>query len=162
MLVIRDEQLSKHIQQIAEREQRSVEDVLKTMVARYPAEPASDEPLYDPREAVRRVRRKAYAKAREYWASVGETAKAAMTDEELDEQFGAFDEEGIPRLKSELGSSEPPPGSLAYAAMISARGTFRSGKPDLARRSEEILEEYFADDLANRMRGEDASEQNPR
>jgi hypothetical protein len=79
----------------------------------------------------------------------------------LDEEFGAIDEEGIPRLKSEL-PSEPPVGSLAYAAKISKAGSFRSGRPDLARRSEEILDKYFADDIVNRMRGEDAGKQNPR
>jgi hypothetical protein len=70
---------------------------------------------------------------------VGDAAKAAMTDEELDERFGRFDEEGIPRLKSELKSLEPPVGSLASAAKITREGQLRSGRPDLASRSKEIL-----------------------
>jgi hypothetical protein len=158
MLVIHDEQLAKQLQQIAEQENRPVEDVLKSMLARYPLPRPRQEPEYDSQEAVRRVRRKVYAKARRYWESVGDTEKAALTDEELDEQFGVFDEEGIPRLKSELDTLEPPPGSLAYAAMIAREGHLRSGKPDLARRSREILEEHFAEDYLKRLRGEDAAE----
>jgi hypothetical protein len=165
MLVIHDEQLARKLQQIAEREKRPVEDVLASMVAQYPAaysaESSPKSTKADKSEGVREVRRKAYAKARKYWESVGDLEKAAMSDEELDEEFGAFDEEGIPRLKSEL-ESDPPPGSLAYAAMIAERGRLYSGSLDLAERSEEILEEFFADDILKRKRGEDGSEQNPR
>jgi hypothetical protein len=139
MIVIKDEQLARELQQIAEREKRPVEDVLKSLIAQYPSESAGGTAKVEKSEAVKQVRRKAYAKARQYWKSVGDSARAGMTDEELDEEFGAFDEEGIPRLKSELDSLEPPPGSLAYAAMIAERGKFRSGKPDLAQRSREIL-----------------------
>ncbi len=154
MLVIHDDQIARQLQQIAEKEQRPVEDVLKSMIAHYPTDDVRPEKI----EAVKRVRRKAYAKARQYWQSVGDTAKVALTDEELDEQFGAFDEEGIPRLKSELKSLEPPPGSLAYAAKIAANSKFRSARPDLASHAEEILDEHFAEDYLKRIRGEDATE----
>jgi hypothetical protein len=159
MLVIHNEQLAKKLQQIAERENRAVEDVLNTMVDQYPPELPESTVEFDEadeNEAIRRVRRKAYARARKYWSSVGDTAKAAMTDEELDKEFGAFDEEGIPRLISELPSLEPPIGSLAYAAKIAETSQFRSGKPDLAQRIEEVLDEHFADDFVRRMKGEDA------
>lgn len=103
-------------------------------------------PTPDQLEAVKQARRKLYAKARRYWESVGDSAKATMTDEELDEKFGAFDEEGIPRLKRELTSLEPPVGSPAYAAKIAAQGGFDSGDPELAHRSKEILNAHFAED----------------
>jgi hypothetical protein len=152
MLVIHDEQLAKQLQQIAENEKRPVEDVLKSMLAQYPKETAKPEPS----DAVKRVRRKAYAKARQYWQSVGDDAKAALSDEELDEQFGAFDEEGIPRLKSELTSLEPPVGSLAYAAkIIEEMGALHTGNPYLASRADEILNEHFAEDMLRHNRGED-------
>jgi hypothetical protein len=157
MLVIQDEQLASALQQIAEREKRPVEDVLKSMLAQYPTESSEAASRPDKREAIKRVRRNAYAKARQYWRATGETAKAALTDEELDQQFGAFDEEGIPRLKSEI-PSEPPIGSLAYAAKIAENSQLHSGKPDLARRSEDILDTYFADDVSEHLRGEDADE----
>jgi len=155
MLVIRDEQLTSELRQIAEREKRPVEDVLKSMVAQYPSESITEVSRPDKSEVIKRVRRKIYAEARQYWESIGDTFKASMTDEELDEEFGAFDEEGIPRLKSELPSLDPPPGSPAYAAIIAERGGLDSGNPDLAHNSKEILNAHFAEDYLKRQRGED-------
>ncbi len=154
---IQDEQLARQLQEIAVRENRPVEDVLKSMVSQYPAETPSQTANPGENDPVRRVRRKAYAKARQYWLSVGDADKAALTDQALDELFGAFDEEGIPRLKSELKSPEPPIGSLAYAAQIAEGSRLHSGKPDLARRTEGILDKHFAEDFSKRMRGEDAA-----
>jgi len=155
---IQDEQLARRLRQIAERENRPVEDVLKTLVDQYPGEAPDERVEREASDVVKRVRRKAYTKARRYWQSVGDTVKAALTDEELDEQFGAFDEEGIPRLKSELKSLEPPVGSLAYAAKIAREANIRTGNPVDAVRADEILNEEFADYLLNRMRGESDSE----
>lgn len=118
-------------------------------------EPQAPQPKAERSEAVKQVRRKAYAKARRYWESVGDMVKAAMTDEELDEQFGAFDEEGIPRLKSELTTLEPRPGTLAYAAMIAKKSRLNTGRPDLASRSDEYLEEWLAEDLKNQEKAKD-------
>ena len=156
---IHDEQLARQLQEIAKRENRPVEDVLKMLVAQYPTEPPAETARPDQSEAVKRVRRKAYAKARQYWQSVGDTAKAAMTDEELDEQFAVFDEEGVPRLKSELKSLEPPVGSLAYAAKIIREmgGIHTEGSLDVTK-ADDILNEEFADYLLKRMSGEDAAE----
>jgi hypothetical protein len=155
MLVIHDEQLAQQLQKIAERENRPVEDVLKAMVAQYPTEA----PIRNDRsEAVKRVRRKAYTKARQYWQSVNDSAKASLSDDALDEQFGRFDEEGIPRLKSELSSLEPPVGSLAYAAKIAREANIHTHNPVDASQADEILNTEFADYLLKRMRGEDAAE----
>jgi hypothetical protein len=154
---IQDEQLVRQLQEIARRENRPVEDVLKSLVSQYPAEASLGAAESVENDPVTRVRRRAYTKARQYWQSVGDTDKAGLTDEALDEQFGAFDEEGIPRLKSELKSPEPPAGSLAHAAQIAEGSRLHSGKPDFARRSEDILDQHFAEDFSKRMRGEDAA-----
>lgn len=155
---IQDEQLARQLWQIAERENRPVEDVLRSMVAQYPGE-APDKQVEQEANAVKRVRRKAYAKARRYWQSVGDTTKATMTDEELDAQFGMFDEEGIPRLKSELKSLEPPVGSLAYAAKIIRKmGGIETGGSLDATQTDDILNNEFANYLLNRMRSEDDAE----
>jgi len=147
---IHDEELARELQQIAARENRPVEDVLKTMVARYPAPPAETGGP-DRSEMRQRVRRKAYAKARDYWQSAGDTAKGALTDEELDERFAWFDEEGIPRLKSELKSLEPPVGSLAYAAKVAREFDIRTANPIDPSQADDILNEEFADYLLKRM-----------
>ncbi len=156
---IQDEQLAQRLRQIAERENRPVEDVLRTLIEQYPGEVSSEPDIREASEAVKRVRRNAYTKARRYWQSVGDTAKAALTDEELDMQFGRFDEEGIPRLKSELKSLEPPVGSLAYAAKIihEMGGVETGGSLDVTQ-ADDILNNEFADYLLNRMRSEDDSE----
>lgn len=158
---IQDEQLAQRLRQIAERENRPVEEVLKTLVEQYPGEVSSEPDVHEPSDTVKRVRRKAYAKARQYWHSVGDSAKTALTDEELDEQFGRFDEEGIPRLKSELKSLEPPVGSLAYAAkIIREMGRVEtSGTLDVSK-ADDILNDEFADYLLKRMSGEDDYQQN--
>lgn len=155
MITLHDEQLVRQLEAMARQENRSVEDVIKSMVEQRSAVPTETK---DSDEAVRRARRSIYKLAREYWQEEGDAAKLALTDEELDEQFGAFDEEGIPRLKSELKSLEPPPGSLAYAAKIFEEADFHSGQPDWAARSEDILKEHFAEDLLNRMRERNATE----
>ncbi len=155
---IRDEQIAQQLQQIAERENRPVEEVvINALIAQYPTKPST--PQADKSEAVKRVRRNAYTKARQYWESVGDTAKASMTDELLDTEFAVFDEQGIPRLKSEMSSLEPPVGSLAYAAkIVRETGGIRAGQSLDATKADDILNEEFADYLFKRMWGEDASE----
>jgi hypothetical protein len=149
---IHDEQLARQLQQIAERENRPVEEVLKTLVAQYPANAPAEKPVRS--EVWRRIRDKAYAKARAYWESVGDTEKASMTTEQLDEEFHVFDEEGIPRLKSEMTTLEPPVGSLAYAAkVIEEMGGIRTDGTLDASKADDILNEEFADYLLKRMRG---------
>lgn len=156
---IQDEQLARRLRQIAERENRPVEDVLKTLIDQYPGESTTEPGVHETSDAAKQVRRTAYAKARRYWQSVGDASKAALTDEELDEQFGMFDEEGLPRLKSELKSLEPPVGSLAYAAKIIREmgGVETGGSLDVTQ-ADDILNNEFADSLLNRMRSEDDSE----
>ncbi len=155
MLVIHDEQLAKRLQEIAAHDNRSVEEVIENWAAQHLKQQSSKPEQSD---GVRRVRAKAYAKARKYWESIGDAAKAGLTDEELDEQFGVFDQEGIPRLKSELQSLEPPVGSLAYAAKLAREANIRTGSSNVGSRADEILNEEFADYLLKRMRGEDAAE----
>jgi hypothetical protein len=159
-LEIHDEELARKLRQIAEREHRPVEDVLKSMVERYPAEIRDETPKADQSEAVRRVRRKAYVKARAYWESVGDMEKAALTDEELDEQFRVFDEEGIPRLKSEIPSWEPPVGSLAYAAKMAREADIRTENPIDASLADDILNDEFADYLLKRTKRKNADAEN--
>lgn len=167
MLVIHDTSLADRLRKLAALEHRPVEVLLTDLLDRYgdgESRPAADvlskpdreQPL--PSEGVRRVRRKAYAKARQYWESVGDVAKAAMTDDELDTQFGRFDEEGVPLLKSELTSLEPPVGSLAYLAQRAREANIHLGKSDVASNADDILNEEFAEYLLNRMKDEHGRE----
>jgi hypothetical protein len=122
MIVIQDEQLSERLNEIAQRKNQSVEDVLRSLLERdddYPLV-STEETTESTDETVRRIRQNAYAEARRYWQETGDSARLALTDAELDDQFWTFDGEGIPRLKSEQGTIELPPGSgwlLAQAAV---------------------------------------------
>lgn len=110
---IRDEELIADLQQIAQLENRPIESVLKSLVKQYP-KPKSNEK----RQAeIRQIHLNAYAQARAYWHEMGNMERANLTDEQMDEQFGAFDENGIPRMKDEL-VSDAPEGSLAHALQI--------------------------------------------
>jgi hypothetical protein len=159
---IHDPQLAQRLQEIAEQERRPVEDVLKVMVSQYTDTPQANAEKPARSEAVMRVRRNAFAEAREYWSSVGDEAKATLTDEALDEQFAWFDDEGIPRLKAELSSLEPSKGTLAYAAKVARELNLRADHPTDAAQADDILNAEFADYLLQSMRGDDATDADPR
>lgn len=148
-LIIDNPQLLEQLQQIADQEKRSVEDVLGTMVAQYQPRPIRDD-LPDPDEWARFVHLDAYRRAREYWHEHGDLEKAAMTDDEMDEKFWLFDAEGIPRLKSEKDQVVFPEGSLHIGGKILASSGFRSGYTDISARSREILNNEYADYILSR------------
>lgn len=156
MLVIQDEQLAKQLQAIAEQERRPVEAVLKSLLERYPQMPTAAPVDVD--EAVKQVRRKAYAKARVYWEANGDMAKAHLTDAELDEQFWLFDSDGIPRLKSEQESVELAPGTFAWLSTRIDEISFETPNPIEPSEADDILNAEFADYLLKRM--EDGSATN--
>src|SRR5262245_49526590 len=109
------ETLAARLQRVAEQEQRPVENVIEDMLDNY-ALLASIPPDVEDKvayiAAMREVRPKIYAKARDYWRRTGNQERLALTDKELDEQFWVIDHEGIPRLKSEQGTVQLPPDPL--------------------------------------------------
>ena len=158
MLTINDEQVAKQLRAIAEREQRPVDEVIKSLLEHYPLPP---EPMQQ--EAitarVRQMRLEAYENARQHWREHGDTQKANLTDAELDEQFWLVDADGIPRLKSERGTIELPPGSGALLAESVVNANIPSGgKPIDVAHADDILNAEYADYLLHRMRGEDETE----
>lgn len=77
--------------------------------------------------AVEATRPTPYRMAREYWATVDDQTKLALTDEQLDEQFWLIDPNGIPRLKSEMGTITLPADPLDAIA-----GLIEDGPADLS------------------------------
>ncbi len=116
--LIISEKLAERLQRLAAREQRPIEAILEEMMAQYEDEPLLADVPDDVQDkvayvkALREVRPKLYAIAREYWQRVGDEARLALTDEQLDEQFWVIDPDGVPRLKSDQGSVELPPNPL--------------------------------------------------
>lgn len=152
MLVIHDEQVIRQLQKLADDEKRPVEAVLKSLLQGYSADHAADiSTTLDKDDALRQYRVKMYAKARHYWQSVGDSARLALTDTDLDEQFWLFDTDGIPRLKSDQDTVEIPDNAMARLAKSATSTTFRSGQPDLAERADEIMDDEFADDLLSHL-----------
>jgi hypothetical protein len=148
-IVIEDPQLAQRIQSIAERERRSVEDVLASMLAQYEL-PALGRDAPKAEDLARRVRLAAYERARDYWRRVGDEERAAMTDEQLDQEFWLFDEERIPRLKADRDEVRVAESSLHRAGQALRAADFHSGQSDISAGSREILDEEFADYLLNR------------
>ncbi len=114
-------ELAEQLYEIAEREHRTVEEVLAEMVAQRKISASlslsqstlADEDIEVPadiqnkavyRAAVIQMRPKLYQIARRYWQAMGDQERLALTDEQLDKKFWLIDSEGIPRLKSEQGT----------------------------------------------------------
>lgn len=102
-ITISDE-LARGLRDLAQRQNRTVEEFLADVVERAaPQRPAriEDDPRYQAAE--KKLRPRYYERARRYWAEVGDSERLSLTDEQLDEQFWLFDQDGIPRLKSDQG-----------------------------------------------------------
>jgi len=105
--------LAVQLAEIARREQRSPEAVLETMFAQYNRNAAVsvlDSQVQE--EVLEQLRGKFYARARDYWRRVGDDERLALTDKQLAEQFWLFDQDDIPRLKSDAGQFELLPNPL--------------------------------------------------
>jgi hypothetical protein len=150
-LVIEDPIIARQIQQIAQQEQRSIEDVLVSMVTQY-RPPSGVGEIPDAEEMARYVRLTAYKRARDYWDKTRNIERAAMTDEQLDEEFWLFDADGIPRLKADKNKVELPASSLHQAGQVLRSAGFRSGQTDISARSREILNDEFTEYLLSRMK----------
>jgi len=128
------DELIEKVREIAEREQRPPEDILATMLHDYEAA-QQDSKSAEVDDEIRAFRRKMYARAREYWRKAGDEERLKLTDDELDEQFWLFDNDGVPRLKSDEGTFELKPDPLE--ALV---GLFDSGLGDLSTSVRETLE----------------------
>lgn len=149
------EDVARQLADIARRENRSPDEIVVSLIRRY-VPPIDDSESQE--EAIQQMRRRFYAKAREYWRQTNNSERLALTDEELDEQFWLFDVDGIPRLKSEQGEIDLPDGSLAKFAQEAQEAGFHSGRSDISTRSREILNNDFANYLLARMKDSDDAE----
>jgi hypothetical protein len=104
--------LAVQLAEIARREQRSPEEVLEAMFAQYQRGAVSTATSSAQGEEIQELRRRFYTRARDYWRSVNNEQRLALTDEQLDEQFWLFDQDDIPRLKSDEGQFELLPNPL--------------------------------------------------
>jgi hypothetical protein len=153
MLVIRDEQIIQQLQALAERQQRPVEDILKTMLESYKVEAAANAP--DVSARVAQLKQKLYARARKYWQEKEDIQRSELSDDVLNSLFWGFDVEGIPYLKSDVDPENPPRNPLLNMALKSLDREMTFQGTGVARRSREILNEEFADYILNRSKRRD-------
>jgi|FLYN01.1.fsa_nt_gi predicted CopG family antitoxin len=139
--------VAEQLRELARRENRSVGDVLKTLLARCTPSPATTSPAPSDEEGVRRVILKTYARARRYWEKVGDKERLALTDEELDEQFWLIDPDGIPRLKSEQGTIAISPNPLLMMAEAAEKAGWSSDYTDLSEHADEFMRATWPDHL---------------
>lgn len=154
-IILTDPELIEAIEARAKKQNTSIEALLKETFVK--SEVQMDEApvpyIPNPKDPnVRDVYLKAYRKARAYWQSVGDTQRANLTDDELDELFRAFDENGIPRFKDEL-PDEPPVGSLAYAGKMASQANIRTNSGFDASTADDVLDAELANSLDDELRG---------
>ncbi len=144
------EKLAERLQRLATRQQRPIEAILEEMMAKYEDDPlladvpddVQDKAAYV--KALREVRPKLYAMARDYWRRTGDQARLALTDEQLDEQFWVIDPDGVPRLKSDQGSIELPPDPLEAIVGLFAD----SDLTDMSTTVRETMREHYRKKLS--------------
>lgn len=139
-LLIQNETLVRRLLDIAQQRNQSVEAVLEEMVAQYAPAPQASASIEAEGEAKHRL----YARARRYWESIGDHARAALRDEDLDQQFWVFDHEGIPRLKSDQRHVAVEDYSLVAMVEAAEKSNFTSWRTDLSERTDELLGEALA------------------
>ena len=146
------EQNAARLREIAEREQRPVEEVISRMIEVYNTA-ADDKHEID--EVEREVLTKIYAEARAYWRQVGDGERLKLTDEQLDEQFWIIDPDGIPRLKSEQDKIQlPENGLLRMARLAEERGPNPAARTDISEHFDEVMEETFRKEWEERKRSQ--------
>jgi predicted transcriptional regulator len=143
------EDLADRLRAIAERENRSPEDALRSAVNMYDrmGSPNEERAYYSPQ----RVRERLYARARRYWQETGNTERLNLTDEQLDEQLWLFDEQGIPRLKSEQEAVQLSDNSLQRLAQLAEEADLQLSALTDAENLDDVLNDEFADYLLKRM-----------
>lgn len=127
MLIIHNERIARLVSELAEREQRPVEQIIEAMADQYAAQVTL--PVADP---MKRLRARFYAKARTYWVAENNAERLALTDEVLDKAFVMFDSEGKPLLQQDIQSDEQLPALYRLADRVE----FYSGDPTAARRGD--------------------------
>jgi len=147
-----NQKLAERLQEIARRENRPVEDIIESWVDRYAptsAGPADNDIEVPPditdeqqkaayRAAIRQMRPKLYAKAREYWRKVGDTERLKLTDAELDQQFWLIDQDGVPRRKSEKDTVMLPPDPLELLI-----GVVEDAPPNLSVTVRDTMDQHY-------------------
>lgn len=149
MIIIQDEELIKRLENAAQRQQQSVEEMLKALLERY-TEPSPTDETIDRQQRIRKIKASGYARENFHHAN--------LSDHELDALFWGFDEDGIPYLKSEVDEANLPRNALLKLVQNAQQEEIALDSTITARRSRDILKEDFADYLLTRTRRDNAKD----
>lgn len=149
MIIIQDEELIKRLENAAQRQQQSVEEMLKALLERY-TEPSPTAETIDRQQRIRKIKASGYARENFHHAN--------LSDHELDALFWGFDEDGIPYLKSEVDEANLPRNALLKLVQNAQQEEIALDSTITARRSRDILKEDFADYLLTRTRRDNAKD----
>jgi hypothetical protein len=139
------------LQALAQQENRSVEDLISTLIDDYTAEHEHNAP-----ETARTgYRTKLYAYSRAYWRKVGDSERLALSDEQLDAQFWCIDPDGIPRLISDQSQMTFPDNGLS-ALLEQVWQDNPTGEIEAPIDYRRVLKDDFADYLTRRMQDDHA------
>jgi hypothetical protein len=125
---IDNDDLIRELREIAEQERISIEEALSVLIEQYrlthtnAASNKSEDRAHTMRLAI-------YEQARRYWRKVGDDVRASLTDHEMAQQFMMFDEEGVPRLKSD--NMQEHPHSLRRLALSAREAALDVGRGKL-------------------------------
>ncbi len=151
-------ELAEKLEEIARREQRSVEGLLETWVREHQESGIPGRAAAQRQETLlRQDRLRVYERARRYWRGAGDAPRAALTDEQLDELFWVFDHEGIPRLKTEQGTISVAPNPLKKISRAALDSGERSERSDISEHFDEFLDAMVSQEMLRRQTGSDAS-----
>ncbi len=138
--------LAEKLNEIAQRENRAVDEVLETLLSHYELPTSSIGPG-NPEASLKKLRSRLYKQARQYWQQTNDQERLKLTDDELDAQFWLIDDEGVPHLKSEQDKVILHPNSLTKLAEKGREMDFQAEESDISNRSREILDQELADHL---------------
>lgn len=145
--------LIKQLEETARRENRSVESLIASLLSEHETQQPSRDST-DRQNALRESRFRLYDVARRFWKKADDSHQY-MTNDELEEQFWLFDQNGIPRLKSEQGTIDVPESPLQSILDSvnnnSAMSSIGEALHDTSARTREILRTEFVDHLLARM-----------
>jgi hypothetical protein len=132
-----------------------LDDVLRDLLRQ---EAQLKEKVRTPEALLRDYRRKVYAQARRYWQETVNTGRLALTDDELDEQFWQFDDEGVPRLKSDRGGFELVETAAMKLVRLVENADLLFDRPFSAADADDIIREEMGEHLWRQIRGSGEAE----
>jgi hypothetical protein len=134
MSLILPDDLIHELKQLADADNRAPESLLREMLRLHRQRRLAESDSM-PRTTAE-VRQRVYVRARDYWREHNMPQRAALTDQDLDQQFDFIDADGVPHLKSDKVSRRDDP-------LSSLLGTLDTDVTDLSTSARDTLDSFY-------------------